>query len=99
MQGLRRFLTDRHPLKTAECVSGQTGVPVKTVERWLSANPSEPSGINMVRLYIVYRAPLLAAALVNCPDWLNDEAVAAKNAELDRRMEDLKAQKIMGWRE
>lgn len=93
MDGLRAFLCERHAFKTAESVSQETGIPYRTVERWLSTNPSDPSAINMLRLFIAYRAPVLAAAMVSCPAWLNDEAIAIRNDEIDRRIDNANAQR------
>lgn len=82
--GLRRFLVMKHPAKTADHVAAETGLPVRNVQRWLSDQPSEPSLSNFIRLFVVYGAPLLAASLTECPEWLDDHARLAKLAELER---------------
>lgn len=84
---LRLFLSDRHPTKTAENVASETGVPLKTVRRWMVDPESEPSLVNFLRLYLVYGPPFLVAVLVNCPAWADAQARRAHAEQLSREIE------------
>ena len=47
------FLREVHPLKTAQCVQAETGVPANTVRKWLEQGnaPSGPAYDALVRRY------------------------------------------------
>ena len=64
-----------HPIKTAECVAADIGVPAETVRQWLRGAAS-PNGSAMLALVGVYGPELLAAALPDAPAWLRRALVA-----------------------
>jgi hypothetical protein len=76
------FLRSRHPLKTAESVAAESGVPRETVASWLKG-AARPSGSHFVRLVSAYGPELLAATMRSPPGWL----VAAERAERRKALE------------
>lgn len=85
-----------HPLKTADAVAADTGLPVTTIRKWLSRE-STPNAPAMLMLIGTYGPELLAAALHSPPGWLDSAARAerlaaleARAAELNREMEKLR---------
>lgn len=68
-----------HPVKTAEFVSVDIGVPAETVRQWLrgAANPSGPA---LAALIGVYGLEILAAALPALPQCLKRALVAERRA-------------------
>lgn len=75
------FLSSRHPVKTAENVAADTGVPINTVKTWLGRE-SDPSGRAYVRLWLAYGPEFLAATIEHAPAWLD----AAHRAEEAARL-------------
>ncbi|WP_331292380.1 MULTISPECIES: hypothetical protein [Methylobacterium] len=74
------FLRGRHPVKTAENVAAETGIPVATVASWLDRG-SSPNAWALLSLVGAYGADVLCAAMENPPAWLR---AAARQAERER---------------
>lgn len=74
------FLRDRHPIKTAENVAAETGIPVATVASWLDRG-SSPNAWALLNLVGAYGADVLCAAMESPPAWLRS---AARQAERER---------------
>jgi hypothetical protein len=75
------FLRRRHPLKTADHVGVETGVPAGTVQKWLDRG-SAPSVAHYCRLWLAYGPEFLAATTDRAPAWLD----AAHRAEEAARL-------------
>jgi hypothetical protein len=85
------FLTRRHPVKTAECVESETGIPASTVRKWL-AGTSAPGFAALRALIGAYGSPFIASAMGidllemtrrMCAD--NERALAENERELAAR--------------
>lgn len=79
------FLRARHGSKTAENVHAETGIPAKTVAKWME-RASIPSGLAILRLTKVYGVEFLAA-LISAP-WIDELARAEQLARADRAVAD-----------
>lgn len=76
------FLQRRYPIKTAESVAAETGIPAGTVKKWLERK-SHPSVAAFIDLVVVYGPALLAAAAGNPPEWLTQAARAERQAAIE----------------
>lgn len=74
------FLRGRHPVKTAENVAAETGIPVATVASWIERG-SSPNAWALLNLVGAYGAEVLCAAMESPPAWLRS---AARQAERER---------------
>lgn len=77
------FIKALYPLKTAECVAADLGVPTHTVKRWLEG-VAKPSWIGFSRMIIAY-GPAFLVAVFPCarPAWLDDAYQREQLAELE----------------
>lgn len=82
---LADFLRRRHPAHTVACVEAETGVPMRTVERWLAAVPSEPRLSHFMALLGAYGPELIAACASNEPAWLAIAVREERMRALDQR--------------
>jgi hypothetical protein len=71
------FMRERHPVKTAEHVSADTGVSTDTVREWLDGI-ARPGFDHYSAMIAVYGLPFLSAAIVTKPRWLTDAAHAER---------------------
>lgn len=86
-----------YPVKTAECVAADTGLPVETVQTWIDRG-SCPNLIGYLRLLGAYGPDFVAASMgERAPNWLTragQEAelarLEAERAAIERRMADLR---------
>ena len=81
--GLSDFLRREHPTKTADGVAGQTGIPAKTVRKWLDGETA-PNGTALLALALAYGPQLLAACVKGAPSWLD----AATRHDMARKLND-----------
>lgn len=72
------FLRQRRPIKTADSVSADTGVPAGTVQKWLDRG-SAPSVAHFYRLVGAYGPDFLAIGFDAAPEWLAS-AVRTENS-------------------
>jgi hypothetical protein len=63
------FLKSRHPLKTADCVAGETGISAKTISQWLCGN-SKPGWHHTLALIGAYGPEFLAAVCPRSRIWI-----------------------------
>lgn len=80
------FLRLRHPLKTADNVAADTGIPVNTVKTWLQRG-SAPDADGYTLLWLAYGPEFLAVlADGRAPQWLlqarRQHEAAALKAEI-----------------
>jgi hypothetical protein len=85
---LRMFLTARHPLKTACSVAAATGLQEAAVAKWLDGR-SAPSSPALLVLVGTYGPSVLAAAMANPPQWLDDAAAQQRRAEIEAELDAL----------
>lgn len=82
------FLRRRHPLKTADSVAVETGVPAGTVQKWLDRG-SAPSVPHFLRLAGAYGPDFLCVGFSAAPAWLDravrEERAAQLKAEIAAR--------------
>lgn len=77
------FLQGAHPLKTADHVAANTGIPSGTVRKWLEGKALPKSGA-LIALVGAYGPALLAVAFGNePPEWLSRAARAERQAALE----------------
>ena len=85
--GLANFLRREHPIKTADGVEGQTGIPAKTVRKWLDGETS-PNGAAVLTLALAYGPQIIAACVKGAPGWLDaatrHDMARKLNASIDR---------------
>lgn len=79
------FLRARHPSKTADNISAETGINAGTVSKWLE-RASVPGGIAILRLAAAYGPEFLLAAYPKAPAWLDAAARAQRLAALDAQL-------------
>lgn len=91
------FLRSKYPVKTAENVAADTGLPTATVQRWLDRG-SAPSLWALGKLIGAYDAEVLCAALENPPAWLVAAARQQERERLEREIADLRARLDGGGR-
>ena len=81
------FIRALYPIKTADCVAADTGLPVQTVRRWLEG-VAKPSFIGFSRLILAYGPAFLAAVFPTSPKWIDEahrrERLAALEAQQAR---------------
>lgn len=77
------FLRKRHPVKTADCVSAETGINADTVQKWID-RCSMPSGLGLFVLVGVYGPDFLCSIFESPPVWLS----RAASDERLKRIED-----------
>lgn len=82
LDGLPRFLRERHPDKTAQHVQARTGVPADTVRKWL-LGVAVPSLKTALQLLCAYGPEVLVAMFREPPDWLDAEAREAEQARME----------------
>jgi hypothetical protein len=80
------FIRALYPIKTADCVAADTGLPVQTVRRWLEG-VAKPSFIGFSRLILAYGPAFLAAVFPRQPAWLTDAYQRERLAELEAEQE------------
>lgn len=82
------FLRQRHPIKTADNVAADSGVPAGTVQKWLDRG-SAPSVVHFARLVSAYGPDVAALAFASPPAWLDHaqrtERAAILRAEIAAR--------------
>lgn len=93
------FIRERYPVKTAECVAADIGVPVHTVKRWIEG-AAKPSWSGFSRMILAYGPAFLAAVFPCQPKWLSDAyqreqlvQLEAEQARIQIKIQALKAQK------
>lgn len=75
------FLRMRHPVKTADNVAADTGIPVNTIKTWLQRS-SAPDAEGYTLLWVAYGPEFLAALPDRPPAWLQDIRRAQEAAQL-----------------
>ncbi len=90
------FLRERHPVKTADNVSADTGIAYNTVKTWLD-RASAPNAEGYTALWIAYGPDFLAALADREPAWLKDIRRAQEAAHLKAEIAALEA-KLAGVR-
>lgn len=85
------YLRQLYPTKTAESVAADTLISQGTVQKWLDRG-SAPGVIALLALAAAYGPPLLAAAYLHPPDWLDQAARAARQHELEAQLATIRAQ-------
>lgn len=88
--GVCAFLRALYPDKTAANVHADTGIRVKTVEKWL-ARVSAPGAAHLVVLVAVYGPEFLCAVTRNPPAWMTAAGRAARRAEVAAQVDQLHA--------
>jgi hypothetical protein len=85
-------LRERHPVKTAQAVSAETGIPAATIEK-LIERENLPSAATLWALLKAYGASFMVATFPDPPRWLTDaahaERIARAEAALIRAKADL----------
>ena len=84
------FLRTKYPVKTADNVAADTGLPVATVARWLDRG-SAPSLGAPGKLVGAYDAEVLCAALECPPAWLIAAARLQERERIERQIAGLRA--------
>ena len=85
------FLRAKYPLKTADNVAADTGLPAATISRWLDRG-SAPSLWALSKLVGAYDADVLLVILDHPPSWLIDEARRQERDRIERQIATLRAQ-------
>lgn len=85
------FLRARHPLKTAEEVAADTGLPIATVKKWLDRS-SAPSFAAVFALIGAYGPAFIAAVMEHPPAWIDNAARAARREALARDISRLQSE-------
>lgn len=85
------FLRRRHPAKTPECVSAETGLAPGTVKNWLRGL-SGPSAEALVVLIDRYQAEILLALPLAQRGWVEVLARTARIAALEAAQDQLEAE-------
>lgn len=85
------FLRAKHPFKTADNVSADTGIPATTVARWLDRG-SAPNAAALCKLVGAYSAEVLCAILDDPPATLVAAARQEERERIERRIAVLRAQ-------
>lgn len=85
------FLRAKHPVKTADNVAADTGIPAATVARWLDRG-SAPSIPQLGKLVGAYDAEVLCVILDQPPEWMVSRARQQERERLERQIATLRAQ-------
>ena len=85
------FLRRLHPLKTADNVAVETGVPAGTVQKWLDRG-SAPSAFAVFRLMGAYGPEFASAVFTSAPAWLDRAVREERAAQLKSEIAALEAQ-------
>lgn len=75
------FLREKHPVKTADNVAADTGIPFNTIKTWLD-RASAPNAEGYTALWMAYGPDFLAALADREPAWLKDARRAQEAAHL-----------------
>lgn len=75
------FLREQHPVKTADNVAADTGIPFNTIKTWLD-RASAPNAEGYTALWMAYGPNFLAALADREPAWLQDVRRAQEAAHL-----------------
>ena len=82
---IEKFLRTRHPAKTADNVSADTGCSRAQVLKWLERS-SVPNGVALLRLMSAYGPEFLSAVMgERAPRWLDDAWRAERIRDLAAR--------------
>lgn len=84
------FLRRLYPSRTACEVAADTGLPEKTIRKWLDLE-NAPSGAAFCTLTLVYGPDFLEAVLPNSPDWVSSAARAGLRARIEAKQINLAA--------
>lgn len=90
------FLRRLHPIKTADNVFVETGVPAGTVQKWLDRG-SAPSAFAIFRLMAAYGPEFACAVFTSAPAWLDRAVREERTAQLKSEIAALEA-KLEGMR-
>jgi hypothetical protein len=86
------FLRDKHPSKTAENVSAETGLGVETVQTWLDRG-SAPGIVGAWALVSAYGPEFLCAAMERPPTWCSDVARELRLQQINAGIAALEAER------
>lgn len=78
------FLRAQHPVKTAEWVAAETGIPAETIAHWLKID-GRPSAAHLLALIGAYEAEFLVSIAPSLGKWLDPVRRERKLLELERR--------------
>lgn len=92
LERLVRALRKLHPVKTADAVQAETGIPSTTVGKWLALQ-SSPSLPAFARLVFAYGPDVVSALFRKAPAWLDAAARAQRLAALDAQLAALQSEK------
>ena len=67
-------------------VAARSGIPLRTVERWLSSTPSEPKLSHFVSLVAAYGPGVIAACFDSAPAWLDETIQRQRADEIEQRI-------------
>lgn len=84
------FLRRRHPVKLIDCVAAETGIPPKTIAKWIERE-NVPSGLALLRLIMAYGPDFLVSIYPNAPQWLSTAARQKRLSALDAEIAALEA--------
>lgn len=85
------FLRGRHPVKTADNVAADTGIPVNTIKTWLQRG-SAPDADGYTLLWLAYGPDFLAGIVDGrAPQWLIEARRDYEAAELKAQIAALEA--------
>jgi hypothetical protein len=92
------FLRAKHPVKTADCVSVETGISANTVHHWLRGE-STPRWTHTLALIGAYGPEFLAAVCPNSRVWIEParrleelRQLELQRVQLDQRIKELGGQ-------
>jgi DNA-binding transcriptional regulator YiaG len=80
-----QFLRSRYPVKTADRVAHDIGIPANTVAKWL-AGVSYPNGRATIALIRAYGAEFLATVIPEGAEWLSEVMLDHKRDQLAKDM-------------
>ena len=82
---LGAFLRRRHPSDTAKQVATETGVPSRTVKKWLIEGAA-PTFAHAMRLVAAYGPALIVACVAPCPGWASTAAASERRRAIEEEM-------------
>lgn len=85
------FIRARYPVKTAEHVASDIGLPVHTVKRWIEG-AAKPSWTGLSRLIFAYGPAFLIAVYPNAPKWLDEAHRRERLAALEEQQARIRAE-------